>query len=116
MTITHLDDEPLDLLHPLDLLEKALGPAMPAVVTSPHPALDAARYHTQVEFDRTYRSIRREPVYNNKNLLFISGVNQHVDRTALLRVLGPLPDSASCCRSAARCQPSRQCGNRSIGS
>jgi hypothetical protein len=59
----------------LDLLEKALGPAMPALVTSPHPALDAARYHTQVEFDRTYRSIRREPVYNNKNLLFISGLN-----------------------------------------
>jgi uncharacterized SAM-binding protein YcdF (DUF218 family) len=29
--------------------------------------------------------------------LFISGVNQHVDRAALLRVLGPLPDSASCC-------------------
>lgn len=29
--------------------------------------------------------------------LFISGVNQHVDRTALLRVLGPLPESASCC-------------------
>lgn len=29
--------------------------------------------------------------------LFISGVNQHVDRAALLRVLGPLPESASCC-------------------
>jgi uncharacterized SAM-binding protein YcdF (DUF218 family) len=29
--------------------------------------------------------------------LFVSGVNQHVDRAALLRVLGPLPDSASCC-------------------
>ena len=24
MTITHLDDEPLDMLHPLDLLEKAV--------------------------------------------------------------------------------------------
>jgi hypothetical protein len=58
-----------------DLLETALGPAMTALVTSPHPALDAARYHTQVEFDRTYRSIRREPVYRDKNLLFISGLN-----------------------------------------
>jgi len=29
--------------------------------------------------------------------LFISGVNQHVDRVALLRVIGPLPDSATCC-------------------
>jgi hypothetical protein len=58
-----------------DLLETALGPAMPALVTSPHPALDAARYHTQVEFDRTYRSIRREPAYRDKNVLFISGLN-----------------------------------------
>src|SRR5437763_4616406 len=29
--------------------------------------------------------------------LFVSGVNQHVDRAALLRVFGPLPDSTSCC-------------------
>jgi len=58
-----------------DMLETALGPAMPALVTSLHPALDAARYHTQVEFDRTYRSIRREPAYRDKNLLFISGLN-----------------------------------------
>ena len=29
----------------------------------------------QVEFDRTYRSIRREPAYREKNLLFISGIN-----------------------------------------
>ena len=58
-----------------DMLETALGPAMMALVTSPHPALDAARYHTQVEFDRTYRSIRREPAFRDKNLLFISGLN-----------------------------------------
>ena len=58
-----------------DILETALGPAMPTLVTSPHPALDAARYHTQVEFDRTYRSILREEAYRNKNLLFIAGVN-----------------------------------------
>jgi hypothetical protein len=58
-----------------DMLEAALGPAMPTLVTSPHPALDAARYHAQVEFDRTYRSIRREPAYRDKNVLFISGLN-----------------------------------------
>jgi hypothetical protein len=58
-----------------DILEAALGPAMPTLVASPHPALDAARYHIQVEFDRTYRSIRREPAYRDKNLLFISGLN-----------------------------------------
>jgi uncharacterized SAM-binding protein YcdF (DUF218 family) len=29
--------------------------------------------------------------------LFISGVNQHVDRTELLRTLGPLPENAACC-------------------
>jgi len=29
--------------------------------------------------------------------LFISGVNQHVDRAALLRTVGPLPEWAACC-------------------
>jgi hypothetical protein len=58
-----------------DILEAALQPAMPFLVTSANPALDAARYHTQVEFDRTYRSILRADCYRNKNLLFISGVN-----------------------------------------
>ncbi len=48
---------------------------MPILVTSRHPPLDAARSGTQIEFDRTYRSIRREPAYHDKNLLFISGVN-----------------------------------------
>ena len=58
-----------------DILKEALQPAMPALVTSVNPALDAARYHTQLEFDRTYRSILRADCYRNKNLLFISGVN-----------------------------------------
>ena len=58
-----------------DILEMELQPAMPALVTSAHPALDAARFVTQVEFDRCYRSILREPAYHGKNLLFISGVN-----------------------------------------
>jgi hypothetical protein len=58
-----------------DILEAALLPAMPTLVTSAHPALDAARFVTQLEFDRCYRSILRETAYRNKNLLFISGVN-----------------------------------------
>jgi hypothetical protein len=58
-----------------DPLEEALASAMPLLVTSPHPALDAARYLAQLEFDRTYRSIQREPAYERKNLLLISGVN-----------------------------------------
>ena len=50
---------------------------MPTLVTSANPALDAARFTTQVEFDRTYRSILREGhgCYRNKNLLLVSGVN-----------------------------------------
>jgi hypothetical protein len=58
-----------------DILEAALGPVMPALVTSPHPALDAARFVTQAEFDRTYRSILREPAFQTKNVLFVSGLN-----------------------------------------
>ena len=58
-----------------DLLEEALQPAMPSLVTSDHPPLDAARYHTQIEFDRTFRSIQREPAYADKNVLFIAGLN-----------------------------------------
>jgi hypothetical protein len=50
-----------------DILEMALLPAMPTLVTSANPALDAARFVTQVEFDRCYRSILRETAYRNKN-------------------------------------------------
>jgi hypothetical protein len=58
-----------------DILETALLPVMPTLMTSANPALDAARFVTQVEFDRCYRSILRETAYGAKNLLFISGVN-----------------------------------------
>ncbi len=61
-----------------DMLEEAIAPVMPTLVTSPNPALDAARYHTQIEFDRTYRSIQREPAYRGKNLLFVAGLNVDV--------------------------------------
>jgi hypothetical protein len=51
---------------------------MPALMASPHPALDAARFNTQVEFDRTYRSLQRDLAYRGKNLLFVSGLNVDV--------------------------------------
>jgi hypothetical protein len=59
----------------LDLLEASLAHAMPALVTSAHPALYAARYHTQLEFDRVYRSLQTAEAYRAKNLLFIAGLN-----------------------------------------
>ena len=67
--------KPTEGLDRHDLLEEALIPVMPNLVTSPRPALDGARYHTQVEFDRTYRSIRDAPEYRGKNLLFVAGLN-----------------------------------------
>ena len=51
--------------------------AMPWILTSEYPALAAAQVNTQMEFDRTYRSILREPEYQGRNLLFISGT--HID-------------------------------------
>lgn len=61
-----------------DQLEAALAPYMPVLVTSPHPALDSARIHTQLEFDRTYRSIQREAAYADKNVVFVAGLNVDV--------------------------------------
>jgi hypothetical protein len=61
-----------------DLLEEAIAPAMPSLVTSSHPMLDAARYHTQIEFDRTYRTLQHEPAFEGKNVLFVSGLNVDV--------------------------------------
>ena len=58
-----------------DVLEAALAPGHAGAGDVTHPALDAARYHTQLEFDRTYRSILHEPAYRGKNLLFVSGLN-----------------------------------------
>jgi len=34
--------------------------------------------------------------------LFISGVNQHVDRDELLRTVGPIPENAACCIAIGR--------------
>lgn len=58
-----------------DHLENNLIDVMPYVVTSQWPALTAAQANTQVEFDRAFRTIVKEPSYRNKKILFISGLN-----------------------------------------
>lgn len=58
-----------------DQLEHNLKQYMPQIVTSRFPALTAAVANTQTEFDRTYRTLIKEPGYHGKNLAFISGVN-----------------------------------------
>ena len=58
-----------------DHLEKNLINVMPYVVTSEWPALTAAQANTQIEFDRTFRTISQEPAYKGKKVLFISGLN-----------------------------------------
>lgn len=58
-----------------DHLENNLIDVMPYIVTSEWPALIGAQANTQVEFDRTFRTIVQEPSYKNKKILFISGLN-----------------------------------------
>ncbi len=56
-------------------LEQNLLPVMPWILASRSPLLTAAKVNTQVEFDRTYRSILREESYRNKRVFFIAGLN-----------------------------------------
>ncbi|MCS6786928.1 MAG: hypothetical protein NZ524_07865 [Thiobacillaceae bacterium] len=56
-------------------LERNLLAPMPWILTARHPYLSAACANTQAEFDRTYRSLAREPAVQGKNLLFVSGLN-----------------------------------------
>lgn len=58
-----------------DHLEHNLSHSMPQIVTAAFPPLAAAQANTQIEFDRTYRTIITEPGYQGKNLAFISGIN-----------------------------------------
>ena len=48
---------------------------MPWIVTSPTPMLTAAQINTQVEFDRALRTVAHAPVFRDKCLCFISGLN-----------------------------------------
>jgi len=56
-------------------LESNLLEVMPWIVADKAPALAAAQINTQIEFDQTYRTILQEPSYQERNLLFISGIN-----------------------------------------
>ncbi len=56
-------------------LENNLIKPMPWIVTSPSPMLVAAQINTQVEFDRTFRTIVKAHEYRDKRLLFISCLN-----------------------------------------
>ncbi|MFZ1642269.1 MAG: hypothetical protein WAV07_12740 [Candidatus Contendobacter sp.] len=56
-------------------LEQNLFDPMAWIVTAPHPLLTAAQVNTQVEFDRTFRTIVREHGYQGKRVLYVSGLN-----------------------------------------
>ena len=65
-------------LHETDesvLLERNLIEFMPQIVTHKSPALKAAKINIQMEFARTVESIRTGNDYDNKNLLYIAGLN-----------------------------------------
>jgi len=56
-------------------LEHSMIGHMPQIVTAPSPVLTAAQTNTQIEFDRTFRTIVKEQGYKGKKVLFISGMN-----------------------------------------
>ena len=56
-------------------LEHNLLAVMQYIVTSESPALTAAQVNTQVEFDRAFRIMSRDPSYRGKRVLFVSGLN-----------------------------------------
>lgn len=56
-------------------LERNLLPVMSSVVTSKAPLLTAAVINTQIEFDRTFRTIVKTQGYRGKKVLLISGIN-----------------------------------------
>lgn len=62
-------------------LERNLVRFMPEIVTAASPPLRAATINTQVEFDRTYRTLVDEPEYRGKRLLFVAGLNIDISPT-----------------------------------
>ena len=56
-------------------IENILLRFMPRIVTSQFPIVSAALLTTQMEFDRTYRSIVKEEAYRGRNLVFVAGMN-----------------------------------------
>jgi len=58
-----------------DHMEMNLIYPMPWIVTSPWPALTAAQINTQVEFDRSLRTVAHARSFRGKCLFYISGLN-----------------------------------------
>ncbi|MEN8206752.1 MAG: hypothetical protein ABFS24_12175 [Pseudomonadota bacterium] len=58
-------------------LEHNMISYMPQIVSAKWPALTAAQINTQIEFDRTFRTIVKEQGYRGKKVLFIAGL--HID-------------------------------------
>ncbi|MCO6413062.1 MAG: hypothetical protein J5I92_09990 [Thiogranum sp.] len=56
-------------------MEQNLQPAMPWILTSGEPLLEAAKVNTQVEFDRAFRTIVKDSAYRNKRVLYVAGLN-----------------------------------------
>lgn len=56
-------------------LERNLLKPMPWIVTSVAPLLTAAQVNTQVEFDRTFRTIVKDHSYRGKNVVYLAGLN-----------------------------------------
>ncbi|MDH5764514.1 MAG: hypothetical protein OEZ38_00750 [Gammaproteobacteria bacterium] len=56
-------------------LENNLFDVMPWLVSSSAPLLDAAKANTQIEFDRTFRTIVKNKSYKGKKIIYISGLN-----------------------------------------
>lgn len=59
------------------LLNRNLIDNMPWIISSKSPALTAAQVNTQMEFDRTFRTIVKEQAYRKKKVVLISGI--HID-------------------------------------
>ncbi len=69
-------------------LEVNLLNSMPRIVTSRYPLLAAAQINSQIEFDRTFRTIAKNHNYAGKLLVFISGI--HIDISPKAGQLFPL--------------------------
>lgn len=69
-------------------LEANLLKSMPRIVTAKSPLLAAAQINSQIEFDRTFRTIVKNHNYAGKRLVFISGI--HIDISPRKGQLFPL--------------------------
>ena len=69
-------------------LEANLLKSMPRIVTAKSPLLAAAQINSQIEFDRTFRTIVKNHDYAGKRLVFVSGI--HIDISPREEQLFPL--------------------------